>query len=336
MPVVKANAYGHGIDLVVPALTDLTDIFAVANTEEALAVRKHAPEADVMILSPALEWEFPDIVEQNFIPAISSLEEAHSLARATGKRNVRIHLVVDTAMGRIGVWHEDALHLLHELQKVPGLELHSVSTHLPSADEDVEFTTGQLDNFSSFVQRARGLLGDAGVHVLNSAGCLRFPRHAADIVRAGLALYGVPPVPENAEELQPVLAWKTTVALVRDVPAGRTVSYGRTFTTERASRLATLAVGYADGYQRHLSGTAACVLLGGVRCRLVGRVTMDQIIVDVTDAGEICAGDVAVLIGQQGGEKITAAELAQRSKSIPWEILSGIGPRVKRLAVPQK
>jgi alanine racemase len=174
-----------------------------------------------------------------------------------------------------------------------------------------------------------GIFPDARVHALNSAGVLGFAGHAYDLARVGLMLYGSAPLPEHQASLQPVMTWKSRVGLVRDVPAGRTVSYGRTFVTPRAMRLATVAVGYADGYPRHASNAGACVLIGGRRCPVVGRITMDQIVVASDDA-EI--DSEVVLLGRQGGETILAAELADWAGTIAWDIFTGIGGRTVRPA----
>ncbi|MDP9292413.1 MAG: alanine racemase, partial [Verrucomicrobiota bacterium] len=166
---------------------------------------------------------------------------------------------------------------------------------------------------------------------LNSAGILRFSAHSRAIVRAGLILYGVSPLPEFQKLLEPVMTLKTRVTLVRDLGAGRGISYGRTFITPSPMRVATLAVGYADGYPRHLSNTGAEVLVRGNRCALLGRVTMDQIMIDVTALPGVEIGDEAVLIGRQGSNEIPAAELAQKAGTIPWEIFTGISSRVARV-----
>jgi alanine racemase len=169
-------------------------------------------------------------------------------------------------------------------------------------------------------------------HALNSAGICAFPEFSFDFVRAGLMLYGSASIPAFQSRLVPALAWKTRILLVREVPAGRTVSYGRTFTTTGPMRIATLAVGYADGYQRQASGHDACVLVGGSRCALLGRVTMDQILVDVTDV-PASVGDEAVLLGTQGGATILASEMAKWAGTIAWHIFTGIGGRTKRVSI---
>jgi alanine racemase len=325
--VVKADAYGHGVAHAVLALRGIAEIFAVANVEEAAAVRALAPEKDVLLLSPCLPVERSAAVELGCVATVSSAAEAEAFGRSA-----RVSLKVDTGMGRIGVWHAQALG---EVEKIvaSGAELHSVATHLPVADEDAAFTRGQLADFAAFAEKVRAIAPAAKFHALNSAGICGFPESSFDFVRAGLMLYGSASIAAFQPELKPALSWKTRILLVREVPAGRTVSYGRTFVTPRPMRIATLAAGYADGYPRQASGQGACVLVGGKRCALLGRVTMDQILVDVSDAPDAAIADEAVLIGTQGDETIFAAELAQWAGTIAWDIFTGIGGRAKRFAV---
>ncbi len=209
------------------------------------------------------------------------------------------------------------------------MQIHSVATHLPVSDEDVDFTQAQLAGFAGMVADFRRILPGVPAHVLNSAGILGFGRYAMEFVRPGLMLYGSA-YPEGFQDLlRPALSWKARVLLVRDVGAGRGISYGRTFVAERPMRVAALAVGYADGFPRQVSMRGACVLLGGRRCPILGRVTMDQIVVDVTGL-PVEAGDEAVLVGRQGGEEILARELAEWAGTIAWDIFTGLGPRVRR------
>ncbi len=331
MAVVKANAYGHGVEIVVPALTESVEVFGVANVTEARAVRALV-DHPIFILGPALPEERAEIVERRFLPLVSDLEEARAYAALAAGEPFEIHLKLDTGMGRMGVWQAEALETVRVIRAVEGVRIAGLATHLPSADDDEAFTRTQLEHFEKLVAqlRADGLASPI-VHVENSAGVIGFPAHAGDMVRPGLMLYGSSPVPAFQPELRPALTWKTRVVLVREVGAGRSVSYGRTFTTPGSMRIATLAVGYADGYRRHLSGKNVEVLIRGRRCALLGRVTMDQILVDVTALPDVAAGEEVVLLGAQGEEEILAAELAEKAGTIAWEIFTGIGQRVKRV-----
>src|SRR5262249_27930962 len=178
-----------------------------------------------------------------------------------------INFVVDTGMGRIGTWHENGLTVLEKIAKLPNLQLHSISTHLPVADEDAAYTEAQLEQFEQVVRQIRARVsGSYKVHALLSAGILGFGHHRFDMVRAGLMLYGSSPVSSEQKFLQPVMTLKARIVLLRDLPAGRSISYGRTFTTTRSTRVATVSAGYADGYPRQLSNRDASVLVGGLRC----------------------------------------------------------------------
>jgi alanine racemase len=332
MGVVKANAYGHGVGNVVRELAGKVEMFGVANVTEALAVRDADSSTPVFILGPALPEERREIVANRFIPAVSGLAEAQAYAAIATDSPVAIHLVLDTGMGRIGIWEEEAVEIAREIFALPGLEVQGISSHLPVADEDEEFTGEQLVRFHALCDRLRALSpGTPQLHVANSAGIIGFGARDGDMVRAGLALYGSSPIEAFQQNLKPVLTWKTRVTLVRDVGPGRGISYGRTYITAHPMRVATLAVGYADGFQRHLSNQGAEVLIDGQRCPVLGRVTMDQIVVDVSHVPDVVAGTEVVLLGRQGDEEILAAEMARKAGTIPWEVFTGIGPRVVRV-----
>lgn len=328
LAVVKANAYGHGMIEIARALRDEADLFGVANLHEATDLQESGIRQPILLLGPALPAERAAIDARGFIPSVSSVEEARAFA---GNRS-GINFVVDTGMGRMGCWQEEALTELEKVSQIPGLKLHSVSTHLPVADEDEKFTRQELAEFAELVRQMRARVSAKfKVHALLSAGVLGFAGEAFEIVRAGLMLYGSSPLPERQALLQPVLSLKTHVVLRRDLPAGRTVSYGRTFTTPRPMRVATISVGYADGFPRSLAGNDAAVLIGGKRCPVLGRITMDLTMADVSAVPEVQLGDEVVLIGRQGEEEILAAEMAARAGTVAWEIFTGIGSRVRRV-----
>jgi alanine racemase len=205
---------------------------------------------------------------------------------------------------------------------------------MPVSNEDAAYTREQLIRFRKTVTDLRAAVpGKYKAHVLQSAGTLAFNEIPHEIVRAGIMLYGISPLPEFQRLLKPALTWKTRLALIRDMPAGHAISYGRTFVTPREMRVATLSAGYADGYPRHASNRDAVVLVGGQRCPLLGRVTMDLMMVDVSGVPEAMAGDEVVLMGRQGTEEIGAEELAERAETITWEVITRIGSRVRRVYV---
>lgn len=328
LAVIKGNGYGHGLAAVAKALASEAQLFGVANLEEAIEARGVVPHP-ILILGPALPSERAAIVEHRFIPSISSFAEAQQFA-ASGQ--VAINYKIDTGMGRMGALENVAVQELQRIVALGGIRLHSVSTHLPSADEDVAYTREQLARFEALVRQIRQYVpGDYKIHASPSAGVLGFDNSHFNIIRAGLLLYGISPAPQFQDGLQPVLSLKSRVALVRDLPAGSSISYGRTLVTDRPTRVATLSVGYADGYPRALSNRGAAVLIRGHRCPVLGRVTMDLTMVDATDLPDVAVEDEAVLIGRQGDKEITARELAERASTIPWEIFTGIGSRVARV-----
>ncbi|MDR3404332.1 MAG: alanine racemase [Chthoniobacter sp.] len=332
MAVVKANAYGHGLGPVAKAVAGHAEMFGVANVAEAEELRTHVPGAPVFILGPALPDERARIAAARFVPSISTVDEARAYAALAGTEPLPVHLMLDTGMGRVGILEDDAVKVAREILALPGLVVTGLASHLPVADEDDTFTREQLARFHEIVGHLRSLgVAQPVAHIENSAGIISYAAQAGDMVRAGLMLYGSAPIAEFQPQLRAVMTWKTRLTLVRDMPAGHGISYGRTFITPRPMRIATLAVGYADGYQRHLSHRGAEVLIRGKRCAVLGRVTMDQILADVSALPQVKAGDEAVLIGRQGAEEIFAAELAQKSGTIPWEIFTGIGRRVERV-----
>ena len=336
MAIVKADAYGHGLPEVVAALTDHVDWFGVANFREARRARTAAggKAKGFLILSPAAPEEVESVVADGFSGAVSLPEEVEAYAAAAARlgKKARLHAVADTGMGRMGCQPGEFVALVETIRKHPECVLEGLATHFPSADEDRDFTLAQIAQFRALLESVKP---DAAchIHLGNSAGLIGFQSEMpfATLARPGLALYGISPLPEAGVDLRPVLSLKTRITLVREVPAGTGISYGRTFVTDRPTCIATLAAGYGDGYPRHLSGSGASVLIGGKRCPLLGRVTMDQVLVDVSAIDVAKRGDEAVLIGRQGEEEITTAEIAAKAGTIPWEILTGITSRVVRV-----
>jgi alanine racemase len=330
LAVVKANAYGHGLLGVAQTLADDAQLFGVANLEEALALREslHHP---IVILGPATPEERSIIAERRFIPTISSLEEAQAFDQLGP---VSINFKIDTGMGRMGVVQNEAREVFKRVAKLPNTEIHSLSTHMPVSNEDTKFTRGQLVRFRGIIEQIRAEVpGSYRAHVLQSAGTLAFNPPTFEIVRAGIMLYGISPLPEFQKLLKPVMTWKTRIVLIRDMPKGSSISYGRTFITPRKMRIATLSAGYADGYPWHLSNRGAALLVRGQRCPLVGRVTMDLMMIDVSNIDNVQVGDEVVLMGRDGSEEISCVELAEKAGTITWEIITRIGVRVRRIYV---
>ena len=331
LAVVKANAYGHGLVGVAETLANDVKYFGIANLEEALALRTAGLNHPIMILGPALPSERSAIVEGKFIPTISAVEEAEAFDRIG---TVAINFKVDTGMGRMGVPENEGVAAFKKVTALRNVRVHSISTHMPVSNEDKNFTRDQLMRFRKLVEQFRAEVpGDYKAHVLQSAGTLAFNDTPHEIVRAGIMLYGISPLPEFQRLLKPVMTWKTRIALIRDMPEGHGISYGRTFITPRPMRVATLSAGYADGYPRQASNRDAAMLVRGKRCPLLGRVTMDLMVVDVSDVPNAAVGDEVALLGRQGEEEVSAAEIAERASTIHWDIVTRVGSRVRRVYV---
>ena len=324
--VVKADAYGHGMIRVAEVLHAVADMFAVATVEEGVKLRQGGIHKPILILFSSLPEEATQIVEHRLTPTVADWEFASRL-NAVAARTVNIHVNINTGMNRNGVRWTEAVEFLHRLKTLERLEIEGLFTHLATADEaDKSFVSVQLKRFSSlFAGRSVKLL-----HAANSAASLAVSDSHFDAVRPGLSLYGVYPASEKPIALEPALTWKSRIGWVGSISEGDGVSYGLTYKASRQTRVAMVQVGYGDGYPRALSGVGE-VLIGGVRCPLIGRVCMDVSVVELKDATDISVGDEVVLIGKQGDAEITVDEIAHRAGTICYEILTQIGPRVKRI-----
>ncbi len=326
--VLKANAYGHGITGVAEALSSHVAYFAVASLEEALRIREVEKKIPILLLSAALPSEYAAIAEHGFIPTISSYEEARLFSKVA-PCNAPIDFKINTGMGRLGAFYTEAEKTLAQITALP-LSIQSISTHLPSADSDVSYTRRQLALFKKLLPPLRAWAPKASVHVLNSAGLLRFSEHAYDDVRIGLMIYGVAPIASFQKLLRPAMTWKTVISFITKIPKGSHISYGGTYQAPHDLTVAILPVGYGDGYPRQVSGKGAYVLLQGKRAPILGRVTMDQLIVDISRIKYVRIGTEVVLLGKQGTQQITATEFATKAETIAWHLFTGITERVHR------
>lgn len=336
--VVKADAYGHGLYQTVARLMQCgADIFAVANVYEGAEIREIGSGWPILILSPLLPEEDRYLLDYNLTPTLSSPEELkryNALGKKAGRR-LPIHLKIDTGMGRIGVWYEQAVELYRLVQKAQNVELQGAFTHFSSAATDPEYTSHQRKLFLETINRfSPGGLTDRLIHADNSAGLETLsPESPFNAVRVGLLQFGVSPYPDSMlsrVNAEPVLSFHTRVGLVKNLPAGTSISYGRTCQLARASKVAILTAGYGDGIPTSLSNKGQ-VIIRGQRCPILGAVTMDQTMIDVTDLGRIEIGEQATLIGSQGQATITASQFSTWSKDIPWEIFCSITKRVPRV-----
>jgi alanine racemase len=333
MAIVKADGYGHGaVPVARAALEAGASRLGVSLVEEGLALREAGIGAPVLVLAEFPPGSQKEALEAGLTPSVYSeagLGELAEAARAAA-RPVGVHLKLDTGMHRVGLWPpQDAPAFARRILDA-GLEVEGVWTHFADSERDDEGTRRQLASFRAIVEA----LADAGVHprvrhAANSGATIRLPETHLDLVRPGAAVYGLDPGGGLAERagLRPALAWRSAVTMVKRLPAGERVSYGGRYALERASTIATVPVGYDDGYPRAAVG--AEVLIGGARRPVAGTITMDQILVDCGDA-DVAPGDDVVLIGTTGDERITADELAERAGTIARAIATGIGVRVPR------
>ncbi len=339
MCVVKAFCYGHFDKAVAPFLQDELGVkwFAVSNVHEAIRLRKAGITGNILILGYTSPDETEELEEFDIIQAVMSPDYARELS-ANAANAVRCHIAVDTGMTRIGLrgTPEQIAENMAEIAAVPKLRVEGAFTHYAVADslspDCAEYTRQQAELLfaAADIARSKGV-ALATVHSLNSAGGLFYYDERSALARLGIILYGLKPDDglEMPFALEPAMALKSTVSQVKTVEPGVDISYGRTFTTPREMKIATVACGYADGYPRALSNIGE-VIIHGKRCHIVGRVCMDQFMCDVTDAGEVKAGDTVTLIGEDGGERITADDIGRLTGTIGYEIVCGISERVPR------
>jgi alanine racemase len=336
--VVKADAYGHGLPQVAARLMHAgADLFAVANIAEAMSIRELSTDWPVLLLSPVLPDEDRYLAEFDLAATVSSADEVRrfdAVGRARGNP-VAVHLKIDTGMGRLGVWHPEAASLYSAIKSAQGLRLAGVFTHFSSADEDPQFTAEQrrifLTTLATFPDFDPSRLY---VHADNSAGLETSPGDGVfNAVRVGLLQFGILPHPHSMlarVQTEPVFSFHTRIGLVKSLPVGTGISYGRSLKLKRDSRIAVLTAGYGDGLAR-ASGPRAHILVNGQRCPVLGRITMDQTMIDLTDVdGPVDCGDAVVLVGRQGAAEISITEFSAWADTITWETLCSVTKRVPR------
>ncbi len=336
--VVKADAYGHGaVEMAEAGALEGVACLGVATLHEGIQLRQAGCRLPIVALSPLLPAEIDEAIAHGLDPTVCDLDFARALSEAAAREGhpVRVHVEIDTGMGRIGVRAEEAEEFLAALVALPGLRLASLYTHFPDADaEDLAFARGQVSAFQALLERlaARGIRAPR-LHASNSAGTLNLPEAQFDWVRLGLAAYGHRPPHTLADVgLLPVMSFKSRLVQVRDLPAGAPVSYGRTFVTSRPTRSGVVAVGYGHGYSWLLSNRGH-MLVRGRRVPIIGRVTMDLTMVDLTEVPDAALGDEVVLFGAQGDAELPLEEVARQSETLPYEIMCTIGKRVTRIYV---
>lgn len=338
LAVVKADAYGHGAVAVAETLVEEgAEALAVAYLPEALELRQSGIRGPILVLFGAEPSGVRAFFDDHLIPVVWSMEQARAFSSEARRRGSRlpIHIKVDTGMGRVGLQPEDAITRIGEIAALPGIEVEGLLSHFSDADlAEPAIADRQVEVFRKIIASlAARSIRPRACHMANSAAVIRYPAAHFDMVRPGLMLYGYNPIADfKGPELRPVLSLTTQVLAVKTVPAGTPISYGRTWKTPRKSRIATIGIGYADGYSRRFSNQGE-VLLRGRRAPVVGRVCMDLTMIDVTEIADVGPGDPVTLIGRDGDRECWADDLARKIDTIPYEILTSLGKRVRRVTV---
>jgi alanine racemase len=337
LSMVKANAYGHGAPAVSKTLAAAGgDAFGVATLEEGVELREAGIREPIVVLAGAYEDQLDQFFNRTLTPVVHELNRLKQLEAALDRRGATldVHLKVDTGMGRLGLVAADREVWLPEIKKLKALKIVGLFSHFSHAENvEGDYTKKQLEVFNLLLAKlSSASVAPPLVHFANSAATITLPAAYFDMVRPGIMLYGVYPSPSMADQitLKPALSWKTRILQLKKVPGGTSISYGQTFITQRESLIATLPVGYADGYQRLLSNRGE-VLVGAHRAPVVGSVCMDLTLIDVTDIKNVKQGDEVVLLGRQGAAEISADEIAAWVNTISYEILTSISARVPRI-----
>lgn len=330
--MLKADGYGHGaVELARRCQPEQVAMIGVALIEEALELRRDGITLPILVLGPLNERQVRLALEHDITLGIPGPEELAIMAAVARERDVAIHLKLDSGMGRMGVVENELPDVVELIRSAPRLRIEAMYTHLANASDPGDpFTSDQIARFDTLVETLR----EAGLtapthHVANSAATIRgiVP---GDYARVGIALFGAEPLDVNSPRLEPVLRWRTSIARLKELPPGNAIGYGTTFHTTRPSRIATLPVGYADGYRRGLSNWGE-VLVRGKRAPVVGRVSMDLVTIDVTEIADAAIGDEVILLGRQGSDEIAAEELAAKLDTISYDVFCGISARVPRV-----
>ncbi len=338
---VKTDAYGHGMLEVSKVLEkEGVDYLGVATVDEGLTLRKSGIKIPILVFTSVLPGEVGGILKGDLIPTICTITSAAALNKKSRGCITPIHIKIDTGMGRIGVWCEEALNFIRKIQSFKSLRIEGIYTHFATADEeDTTFTHLQLNRF----RRLLCLLTSVGIHIplkhaANSMGLFRFSASHFNLVRLGLVAYGLKytKVSSGAQKrLRPVLSVKSRINFLKEVPKGKNIGYGRTFITGKKTTIATIPIGYGDGYSRALSNKAA-VLVRGKRAPVVGRVCMDQLMADVGNINGVRLADKVVIVGKQGNSCITIEELAEIGRTVPQEIACSLGnSRLRRVYIKE-
>jgi alanine racemase len=340
MAIVKANAYGHGmLEISRICHQEKVDFFGVASLDEALTLKQEISEVPIMVLGYIPPSDAITVVAEDIRPCIFTMESARVMSQAAVQlnRQVHLHIKLDTGMGRIGFLPDNkSLDVIQEIANLPGVKIEGIFTHLAEADlDDSSFTREQIKTFTGFIHK----IEERGVHIplkhcSNSAALMNFPEVHFDMVRAGILLYGLLPSPQiglGKIDVVPAMTLKSRISYVKTLPAGHSISYNRTYCCQQDTRVATVPIGYADGYSRLLSNRVQAMIKGKM-VPLVGNVCMDMCMFDVSGAGEVKEGDEVILFGRPE-DGVTADDLAQAMGTINYEVISALGSRVPRIYI---
>ena len=336
MQTVKADAYGHGaIEISNAALKNGARMLGVANADEGVQLRISGIDAPIVILGPSTAPEIDEIIKYNLTPSVSDIFFARQLQKTLEKagHKLPVHIEIDTGMGRGGIMYSEALNLIREISRLANITLAGIFSHFANSEIIIPYNDRQWQLFSGLLEELKRLGINIPIrHIGNSGAILNYPEFNMDMVRPGIMTYGIYPAPNNEAKanLAPVMSFKTSIVLLKDFPKGYGIGYGNTYITNKETRIATIPVGYGDGYPFILSNLGEA-LIRGKRAPLVGRVSMDMCTIDVTHISGCAVGDEVVLLGKQGQEYISANEIAFRAKTISYEVLCALGKRAPRV-----
>ncbi|NLF39002.1 alanine racemase [bacterium] len=338
MVPLKANAYGHGLEAMAKAAHEFgVEWLGLATLREALEIKAYVPEARILVLGPCEPDDAKALFVHRITPIIVDLENAHAMNEASRRLHTRlpVHLKIDTGMGRIGFDAEHTLEDIWKATQLSNLQVEGIMSHFATADEDdIHYAIGQHDRFKRVLKYLKERNVDIPIkHIANSGGFMNIAHCDYDMVRPGILLYGGCPQAGGKVRTdapgRPLLAWKTNVTFIKEVYTGQCIGYGAAHKAKKHTKIATIEVGYGDGFHRILSGRAH-VLIRGMRYPVVGRISMDQTTVDLGLVNDVMVGDEVVLLGRQLGDEITVHELAREMDTIPYEVYTSISARVER------
>ncbi len=340
MAIVKANAYGHGMIEIATQLNKIgINDFAVASLSEAIELRENNIKGDILILGYTHFKDIPYVIKYNLIQTVVDYEYANKINNMKLETKVRMHIKINTGMNRIGENYQNTDKII-QIYQMKNIQIEGVFTHLSVSDSneksDIEFTKNQINNFYNDIEKIRNAGYTLGkTHIQAGFGILNYPELQCDYVRPGIIMYGNYNLPDTVTkvklELKPVATLKARITSVKVIQAGESISYGRTFISQKSMKIASVSVGYADGYPRSLSGKGAKVLVNGKYAEVVGRVCMDQIVIDVSDIDNIVEGDIVTLIGKE--KEILAENISKKAGTIASELLSRLGTRIERIVI---